>query len=50
VRQRGYRFPEIVLEARQRDAITSRDVADYLSLDIRHLNRLQAILSGTGPE
>jgi Zn-dependent peptidase ImmA (M78 family)/DNA-binding XRE family transcriptional regulator len=50
VRQRGHRFPEIVLEARQRDAITSRDVADYLSLDIQHLNRLQAILSGTGPE
>jgi Zn-dependent peptidase ImmA (M78 family)/DNA-binding XRE family transcriptional regulator len=44
---RGKRFVRLVLGARARDLITGRDVADYLSLRVRHFDALEA-LAGEG--
>jgi hypothetical protein len=33
-----------VLEAKERDLITYSDVADYLSVRVKHLDRVQGLL------
>ena len=44
---RGKRFVRLVLGARARDLITYRDVADYLSLRVRHFDAVEA-MAGEG--
>jgi len=41
---RGELFPRRVVEARARDLITASDAADYLSLRVRHFDRVEALL------
>lgn len=43
---RGRRFVRLVLGARERDLITRRDVADYLSLRVQHFDAVEAMVSG----
>ena len=42
--QRGPGFVRLVLEAKARGEITFRDVADYLSMRLKHLDRLQSLV------
>jgi len=44
VRERGRLFTSLVLEAKERDLITYSDVADYLSLRLKHLPKLHTLL------
>ena len=48
LQERGGRFARVVLEARDRGLITYRDLVDYLSLRVRHLKALEALLRGAG--
>jgi len=41
---RGKRFVRLVLGARERDLITYRDVADYLSLRVQHFDAVEALV------
>jgi Zn-dependent peptidase ImmA (M78 family) len=41
---RGKRFVRLVLGARERDLITYRDVADYLSLRVQHFDAVEAMV------
>jgi len=47
VESRGPRFAGIVLEAKSRDIITYKDVADFLSVRLRHLGRVESLLAGS---
>ena len=44
VGQKGRLFASVVLEAKERDLITYSDVADYLSLRVKHLDSVQDLL------
>jgi Zn-dependent peptidase ImmA (M78 family)/DNA-binding XRE family transcriptional regulator len=44
VGQKGRLFTSVVLEAKERDLITYSDVADYLSVRVKHLDRVQGLL------
>lgn len=44
VGMRGQRFVRLVLEAKARDLITYRDVADYLSLRVQHFDDVEAMV------
>jgi hypothetical protein len=46
VQERGSYFPGLVFQAQARDLITYSDVADYLSIRLRHLDRVQSLLGG----
>jgi len=49
VGMRGKRFVRLVLGARERDLITYRDVADYLSLRVRHFDAVEAMVGEGEP-
>ena len=44
VQEKGPLFISLVLEARERDLITYSDVADYLSIRMKHLDKVQSFL------
>jgi len=44
VGQKGRLFTSVVLEAKERDLITYSDMADYLSVRVKHLDRVQGLL------
>ena len=44
VGQKGRPFASMVLEAKERDLITYSDVADYLSVRVKHLDSVQGLL------
>ncbi len=44
VRRNGLTFTSTVLDAAQRDLITYRDVSEYLSLDLKHLPRVETLV------
>ena len=44
VGQKGRLFTSVVLEAKERDLITYSDVADYLSVRVKHLDSVQSLL------
>jgi hypothetical protein len=44
VAQRGRLFASTVLEAKERDLITYSDVADFLSVRVKHLDSIQGLL------
>jgi Zn-dependent peptidase ImmA (M78 family)/transcriptional regulator with XRE-family HTH domain len=46
LRQNGIAFTVRVLESAARDMITYRDVSDYLSIGLKHLPAVEALLSG----
>ncbi|OQY99683.1 MAG: hypothetical protein B6D41_01245 [Chloroflexi bacterium UTCFX4] len=45
LQERGELFTSLVLEGRERDLIGYGDVADYLSLRLKHLDKLQALVA-----
>ena len=46
VQERGEFFAHLVLQAQARDVITYSDVADYLSIRVKHVDKVQALLGG----
>jgi len=44
LQEKGRLFVSLVMEGRRREAITYNDVADYLSLRVKHLDQLQALI------
>lgn len=44
IQEKGPRFTSLVLEAKDRDLITYSDVADYLSIRVKHLEKVQSLL------
>ena len=44
-RETGRRLTSLILESRAKGLITYRDVGDFLSLRVRHVERVQALLS-----
>jgi hypothetical protein len=44
VQEKGPRFTSLVLEAKDRELITYSDVADYLSIRMKHLDKVQSLL------
>ena len=48
ISEKGRLFVSLALEAKERDLITYSDLADYLSIDLKHLDKLEATLSLKG--
>jgi Zn-dependent peptidase ImmA (M78 family)/DNA-binding XRE family transcriptional regulator len=48
VLQRGPFFTSLVLEARDRDLITHSDVSDYLSIQVKHLDKVRSFVQERG--
>lgn len=44
IQEKGLRFTSLVLEAKYRDLITYSDVADYLSIRVKYLEKVQSLL------
>lgn len=44
IQEKGPRFTSLVLEAKDRDLITYSDVADYLSIRVKHLEKVQSLI------
>lgn len=44
LQEKGRLFISLVMEGKRREAITYNDVADYLSLRVKHLDQLQALV------
>jgi len=45
VSERGHRFSALVLDARDRGIITYRDVSDYLSVRLQHLEKVESLVA-----
>ena len=46
IRQNGRLFVSLVMESKERELITYRDVSDYLSLDLKYLDKVRNLLTG----
>jgi len=46
VSERGHRFSALILDARDRGIITYSDVSDYLSVRLRHLEKVESLVAG----
>jgi Zn-dependent peptidase ImmA (M78 family)/DNA-binding transcriptional regulator YiaG len=44
IQEKGPRFTSLILEAKDRDLITYSDVADYLSIRVKHLEKVQSLI------
>jgi len=44
IQEKGPRFTSLILEANDRDLITYSDVADYLSIRVKHLEKVQSLI------
>ena len=46
IRSVGQRFARAVIDAYEREAITSTDVSEYLGVRLKHLDAIRALLDG----
>lgn len=44
LQEKGRLFVSLVLDGRRKEAITYNDVADYLSLRVKHFDQLKALI------
>jgi len=44
IQEKGPQFTSLILEAKDRDLITYSDVADYLSIRVKHLEKVQSLI------